>query len=599
MFTEFFPLLLPSTDKLIHKLIKRSGIMESLKNLWRRLRGAKKEEEPAEGAPGEGSPEEPKPSFFARLKTDIRDKVHRFREAKPVETTVYLRSGTEHYFKTPDLSENILHIDQGLSTFGTACKRTGRGTASALKAMGRGLAAVMVVTWNFVMPIRIAKDEQGQREVRMFVKPVAVERAISEYRLYQEQAWVRKERWEACKARWNEFIAPAKEHLPTEAIIVQKSGNVATVNRLTIERWRREMNMKLAAAFPALYGVKKQEVIDFSRNLATLLESGLPILQALQVLHRQSQKGRFRNILEKMMEDLEQGDTLSEACAKHPAAFEPFYTRLIRVGEETGNMEAVLRALVKQMQKDMALKAKLKSSMMYPSFIMLLGFGVILLLVMVLIPTMMDIYTANSMEPPSIVQLTVDVSDWIKANAIIILAAVIGAVILLAYYTSNTPSGIRAKDTFMMKAPVIGKVVLHGRLARMTNNMAILLGAGIPITEGFHLLIQSSDSVLMKESLTEVNKQIHTGESLSAAMQTQPLFPILLTQMVEVGEMTGRLETNLEIVGTYYEEETDKSTSRMVSVIGPGMMLVVGGIIGGVMALMFSSIYGIYGSLDA
>jgi type IV pilus assembly protein PilC len=103
--------------------------------------------------------------------------------------------------------------------------------------------------------------------------------------------------------------------------------------------------------------------------------------------------------------------------------------------------------------------------------------------------------------------------------------------------------------------------------------------------------------VLLSESLTEINKQIHTGESLSAAMQTQPLFPILLTQMVEVGEMTGRLETNLEIVGAYYEEETDKSTARMVAVIGPGMMLIIGGVVGGVMALMFSSIYGIYGSM--
>ena len=588
----------------MNSLKKRlSDLGSRIKNwsLVRRLRGGEKETEvsaeDALAALEGGSPEEPSQSFFEKLKTRVRDKVHSFRQAKPVETTVYLRSGSEHYFKTPDFSDNVRHPSEGWSTIVTACKRIGRNIASASKAMGRGIGAAAVATWNFVSPMRIGKDEQGQREVRMFVKPVALEKAISEHRIYQERGFVPRERWEAFKARWNEFIAPAKEKLPTEAIIVQKSGNVVTVNRLTIERWRRELNMKMAGAFPALYGVKNQEVIDFSRNLATLLESGLPILQALQVLHRQSQKGRFRNILEKMMEDLEQGDTLSEACAKHPAAFKPFYVRLIRVGEETGNMESVLRALVKQMLKDQALASKLKSSMMYPSFIMLLGFGVVLLLVTVLIPTMMDIYESNGMTPPTIMQIVVDVGDWLKANALMILMGVIGLALVLLYYTSNTPSGIKAKDTFMMKAPVIGKVVLHGRLARMTNNMAILLGAGIPITEGFHLLIQSSDSVLLSESLTEVNKQIHTGESLSAAMQTQPLFPILLTQMVEVGEMTGRLETNLEIVGAYYEEETDKSTARMVSVIGPGMMLVIGGVVGGVMALMFSSIYGIYGSM--
>jgi type IV pilus assembly protein PilC len=200
-------------------------------------------------------------------------------------------------------------------------------------------------------------------------------------------------------------------------------------------------------------------------------------------------------------------------------------------------------------------------------------------------------------DAPTMLRFMVGVGDWMKEYAVVLLMCAVAAVVILVYYTSKTASGIRVKDTFMMKTPVVGKVVLHGRLARLSNNMAILLSAGIPLTEGFHLMIQGSDSVLMKEALTEVNVKIHAGESLSTAMQTQRVFPLLFTQMVEVGEMTGRLETNLEIVGVYYEEEADKSMSKMVSTLGPGMMVFIGITVGTLVITMFSSLYGMYGSI--
>src|SRR4030042_4438949 len=134
-------------------------------------------------------------------------------------------------------------------------------------------------------------------------------------------------------------------------------------------------------------------------------------------------------------------------------------------------------------------------------------------------------------EPPTMVRVMVNAGDWMKQYAVVLLMGAVAAGVLCVYYTSKTASGIRVKDTFMMRAPVIGKVVLHGRLARLSNNMAILLSAGIPLTEGFHLMIQGSDSVLVKEALPEVNVKIHAGESLSAAMQTQRVFPLLFTQM--------------------------------------------------------------------
>jgi type IV pilus assembly protein PilC len=582
------------------------------------------------------------------LSASVRERYDSLRQAIPVRVVVILRSGQDYIFNNPwaegptlherlaALGYNILHPKEGIPALGNAIRNGAQGIACAVKqtaqgaliltrTAGRGIAycskegasaaaPVLLDMWNFVIPLRLEHKESEGYEgshralAYSFRKPLLLEKTISLIRDIRQEglnpgerwAVLRKnlgERWNLLRERCNEFLLPIKEYLPTEAEITQKSGHVIMVNRVTINRARRNLKMQLAKAFPSLYGVKKQEVVDFSRNLATLLESGLPILQALQVLHRQAPKGMFKDVIEKMMEDLEQGDTMSEACEKHPQVFHSFYVRLIRVGEETGNMEHVLRSLVKQMLKDEALKAKLKHALTYPSFILIFGLGIMLMLVLFVLPTMTDIYTQNNMEVPTVLSVTVDSGEWLKANgAIVLLGGLLGG-ILLYMYTSSVASGIRAKDTFLMKAPVIGKVTVYGRVARLSNNMSILLGAGIPLTEGFHLMIQGSESVLMKDALNQVNTDIHTGQSLSDAMSSQPIFPLILTQMVEVGEMTGRLETNLSIVGDYYEEEADKAVGKLVATLGPGMMVLIGGMVGLICVTMFSSIYGMYGDM--
>ena len=164
--------------------------------------------------------------------------------------------------------------------------------------------------------------------------------------------------------------------LPAEMEITLYSGRVIIVNKQEMALWRRQLESKLATAFPSMFGVKPQEVIDFSRNLATLLESGLPILQALQILHRQTQKGRLKYVLERMMEDLEQGDTLSEACAKHPTVFATFYIRMIRVGEETGNLDGTLITVAENYEIEAESRTQAMLSMLEPAMTIVMGLGV-------------------------------------------------------------------------------------------------------------------------------------------------------------------------------------------------------------------------------
>jgi len=352
----------------------------------------------------------------------------------------------------------------------------------------------------------------------------------------------------------------------------------------------------MAKSFPGMFGVKRADVINFTHNLAVLLESGVPLLFALEILQRQIKGVAFRRTLEDIMEDLEQGSTFSEACAKHPGVFQPFYVRLIKVGEEAGNLETVLESLVKQMKKDDAQAAKLKGGMTYPIVVLCIGLGVVLMLALFVLPTMESLYTSTGGEPPAMLTVTVGAGEFLKQNILVLLGAAIAAGIALQMFTSRTVAGRKMKDTVMMKMPVLGPVVVQGRMSRLCNNMAILLKAGVSLTDGLRLMTQASDSVLIQEALVEVDGEIHSGASLSDSMKSQPIFPSMMTQMVEVGEMTGRLEMNLVLVADYYETEADRASARLITMMGPLMMVIVGGMVGVVAMSMFSSIFGMYDS---
>lgn len=396
--------------------------------------------------------------------------------------------------------------------------------------------------------------------------------------------------------RIKSFGSSVKGLTPVELEIVLVNERMILINGEQMSHLNTRFEVAMAKSFPAMFGVKRADVINFTHNLAVLLESGVPLLFALEILQRQIKGVAFRRTLEDIMEDLEQGSTFSEACAKHPGVFQPFYVRLIKVGEEAGNLETVLESLVKQMKKDDAQAAKLKGGMTYPIVVLCIGLGVVLMLALFVLPTMESLYTSTGGEPPAMLTVTVGAGEFLKQNILVLLGAAIAAGIALQMFTSRTVAGRKMKDTVMMKMPVLGPVVVQGRMSRLCNNMAILLKAGVSLTDGLRLMTQASDSVLIQEALVEVDGEIHSGASLSDSMKSQPIFPSMMTQMVEVGEMTGRLEMNLVLVADYYETEADRASARLITMMGPLMMVIVGGMVGVVAMSMFSSIFGMYDS---
>jgi type IV pilus assembly protein PilC len=350
--------------------------------------------------------------------------------------------------------------------------------------------------------------------------------------------------------------------------------------------------------FPTLYGVKKGEIISFTRDLHTLLSAGIGIYPSLQMLHDRATKQSLKTLVRDVLLSVESGNSFSDACAKHPKVFGPFYLRMTKVGEEIGNLEQMLGQITLQMNKEAAIVKKIKGSLTLPAITLSVAVIAIVALVTFVVPAMKGLFEQMGGELPIMTRMIVAVSDFFTGNWYILLAVV---VILVAggIWYFKTPRGKRTRDTIMLKIPVIKDVQIKGGMARTARNMAILLGGGIPITEALDLVIQTSDNVHFKEAFIKVRSDVSEGQLLSQAMGNQKIFPKLLTQVISVGELTGRLEPNLESAAGFYEMETDDAVARATSLMTPIMTVGLGGMVALIALSMYQPIYGMAGQLGA
>lgn len=349
---------------------------------------------------------------------------------------------------------------------------------------------------------------------------------------------------------------------------------------LTIVELRRiRPGLTLEEMLPSLFAVKKREIIVFSQQMATLLSSGIAVLPALRLLKEESSKRQLAKVLGQVVDTIQQGPSLSEAFAKHPDVFPVLFIRLIEVGEQTGNLEAVLRRLAEYMEKEEHLIGKVRGALIYPSVIIVLAVMVALLFVNFVLPGISGIFTEFKSELPLATRILLSVSAVIRANFVQI---VLGLALLaggLVWYV-RTEAGRKRFDYLMMtKVPVVKGVVSKGCMARLASMLAMLLAAGLPLTETMELLLRTTENRALQEALGKVRTDVLGGISMSAALSLQPIFPPLLGQMVKVGEETGTLAENLMTLARYYEDETDRAVATLTSLIEPTLILAVGGFI--------------------
>ena len=367
---------------------------------------------------------------------------------------------------------------------------------------------------------------------------------------------------------------------------------------LTVINLRK--TLKLPSAYqllPSLFGVKRRDVIQFARNVASLLDAGIPLLRALAIQARFGNMG-FRAVIKEVIADLERGSRLSEALSKHTMAFPNFFIFLVRTGEEVGNLSAVLKEVAGHMERDEAIKSKIKRSLAYPVVVLTLAVGAIVLMMVVVVPELTKMFAEFGSDLPVITQILIGVSDFFKANILYMIAIVAGLGVGGYAYT-RSERGQLHKDKFMIKIPVIGNVILKGGVARFCRNIAMLVGAGVSLIDALNLASETTDNRAIGESVRTVRARVADGELFSEAVTADPLFPFLMSEMVAIGEESGQLEEQLSKVSTFYEEEAEAAITQLTGMITPALTIGVGGIIAFIAIAIFSSIYSMAGVLPS
>jgi type IV pilus assembly protein PilC len=336
--------------------------------------------------------------------------------------------------------------------------------------------------------------------------------------------------------------------------------------------------------------VKPSEMVTFSRQLALLMQSGVGIIQALELLSAQTTDKTLKKVLIEVNNDLRGGKGLSTALAQHPNAFPTLYCKLISVGEQTGSLEAVLRSLADYTERQSAATAKIKQAMMYPVIVFFLAIAVATIMITVLLPPLIDMFSKLGGTLPLPTRILLSSMGFIQNYGMYLLLVILALGVVGFLYT-RTPNGRYNRDRLLLKVPVIGRLSLVNELARCCRSLSILFRAGLPLPEVMTLTARATGNRAVARALSEVEQDMLKGQGLATPMSKRGIFLPLMVEMTKVGEETGNLDESLLIVAENYEIEADRRTQTLLGMIEPAMTIAMGLGIGFLALSVFLPIY--------
>ncbi len=347
---------------------------------------------------------------------------------------------------------------------------------------------------------------------------------------------------------------------------------------------------------PSFFRVKPEEIIMFSRQLALLLESGIDIVTALELLQTQASKRKLKSVLGEIVSDLRSGNRLSVALDKHPEVFPTIYRRSVGVGEQGGGLETVLRQVADYMEREAATTKGIKNAMKYPAIVSVVAVVVIAVLVVFVLPAFIDLYSSLGADLPLITKMLIAAMSWLTNNGLYLLG-VIGFIVVFVFTYIKTPAGRYEWDKLMLRLPLLGRVVHLNELSRCCRSMSLLFRSGLPLPEIMSLVVESSDNKVMKRALADVQQDMIKGEGLSRPMAKWDLFLPMMVQMVGVGEETGNLDVTLLSVAQSYETEAEDKVHSLIGLIQPAMTVIIGLVVAFIALSLVSAMYSVYGQV--
>lgn len=335
-------------------------------------------------------------------------------------------------------------------------------------------------------------------------------------------------------------------------------------------------------------GVTSENVTIFSRQLATLLKAGLPLLRSLEVIGRQEKNPYFKDIVDNLADAVRTGNKFSDGLQQHPKVFDKLYINMARAGEAGGVLDVVLDRLATFQEKAMKTTNKVKSAMVYPIVILTVALAIVVILMIFVVPQFQKIFSdmLNGAPMPALTQTIIDISDFMKQNYIATLGIVI-AVIAAVKIFFKTKVGIRLWDIAGLRLPKFGDLVMKSTVARFTRTFGTLLASGVPILEALNITRGTIKNSVISDALVRVHDRVRDGEPLAAPLDQQKIFPTMVTSMVEVGEETGQLSEMLNRIADNYDEEVDNAVGGITSVIEPIMIVFLAVVVGTIVIALF------------
>ncbi len=393
-------------------------------------------------------------------------------------------------------------------------------------------------------------------------------------------------------ASQNEAIGRVKEMglFPTKIVEVDKAKakpekKAAGAAKTAGAKKKGGINIKI----PGLGGKVKSKIITtFTRQLATLVDAGLPLLRGMRVLEKQERNPTLKNIIGDLSLAVEGGSTFSEALAQHPKVFNRLYVNMVKAGELGGVLEVVLNRLAEFQEKAQKIKGKVVAAMFYPVAVLVVAVAIMGVLVVIVIPKFKEVFAGlgEGRPLPAFTQLVLNISDTVR-NHVVMTAIGVAAVVIAFMLFIKTKFGRHVWDKFLLKMPVLGPVISKVAISRFTRTLGTLVSSGVPILQALTIVRETSGNVIIANAVTAVHESVKEGETITAPLEASGVFPPMVISMVDVGEQTGALPEMMMKIADNFDDEVDNAVAAMTSLLEPIMIIFLAVIVGSIVIAMF------------
>ena len=337
--------------------------------------------------------------------------------------------------------------------------------------------------------------------------------------------------------------------------------------------------------------ITTKDITVFSRQLATMMSSGVPLVQSFEIVGRGHENKAMQQLIMGIKADVEAGGSLNEALSKHPRQFSELYINLVVAGEHAGILEEILHKLATYMEKTEALKSKIKGAMFYPLAVVVVAFVITCILMIFVIPQFQDLFSGFGAELPALTQVVINMSKWFQAYWWLLIGMIVGAVFAIIQAMKRSLKFAHFVDRALLKFPVLGDILNKSAIARFARTLATMFAAGTPLVEAMTSVAGACGNIVYYEAVMKMRDEIATGTQMQAAMRDVNIFPNMVVQMVAIGEESGALDSMLSKVADWYEQEVDDAVESLTSLLEPLIMAILGVLIGGLVIAMYLPIF--------